>query len=81
MIETTRIRLYDSALNGVRYVYGHPVKFSRADKDLERRQQDLDAAIAREVARQEALAKAAAKAAPPPSFDGPPPLEPEGRIL
>lgn len=42
---TIRIRLYHSGLNGVSYVYGKPVSFSRDPKLLKSREQDKEAAI------------------------------------
>lgn len=42
-----RIRLYASALNDVRYVYGHPVPFTTDREILQRRHADKHAMILR----------------------------------
>lgn len=47
----TRIRLYESALNDVRYVYGHPVRWSRSAELLPSREARKEALIKAEEER------------------------------
>lgn len=58
----TNIRLYESALNDVRYVYGAPVKFSTDRAILEARDADLARKIAEERTREENARKREAEA-------------------
>jgi hypothetical protein len=58
-LEFPRVRLYQSALNGVTYVYHHPVRFSAEAETLERRDVDKQIAVQRAADRHASLERCA----------------------